>query len=222
MARGDTTYFLGLVYMNNNWDPNAENVTTVVKGGKVYTKIGNQLFLSRVAAKPNSPNKKHNVNILGPGTYFVKNPNKKRNAMNVVRTTQAKQMQRAKNTMNGNQYNKFVSGLLKENYVANVLESVGKQKFKNWVAISKNNGSIRGFAIVHNNSRNGRNVNVIATRTGEKVGSLLMRHIIANARKNRKQIIHLTSVKSAINFYKKLGFKGTGNGNLVPMTLRIS
>lgn len=208
--------------MNNNWNPNEENVKTVMKGGKVYMKIGNQLILVRGPAGANAPPaKKHNTNVRGPGTYFRNNPNKKRNAMNVVQSTQAKQIERAKNTMNVEQYKKFLRGLLSPSYVANKLESVGKQTFKNWVVVSKNNGSIRGFAIVHN-SRNGRNVNVIATRTGEKVGTLLMNHIIADAKKNKKPLILLTSVKSAVNFYKGLGFQGNGNGNLVPMTLRIS
>jgi len=224
MAREDTTYFLRICHMNSNsnWNEN-ENVKTVVKGGKVYMKIGNQLILVRGAPKPLSPAKKHTVNVRGPGAYFRNNPRMKKNALNVVRNTQAHQLAKARNTMNKSNYNEFTKTLLSNRYVANKLESIGKQTFKNWVAVSKNNGSIQGFAVVHN-SRNGRNVNVLATRMGGGVGRLLMNHIVKNARKNGKAVVFLTSVGSAVPFYNKMGFKRESKNNaekLVPMSLKL-
>ncbi len=208
-THGDITYFFCVNDMNN-WDPNEENVKTVVKNGRVYMKIGNQMILVRNAPKA-SVNKKHNVNVHGPGTYFRNNPNKKKNALNVVRNTQTRQLKHT------------TGNLLSLPYVSNKLQSVGRQTFKNWVALSKNNESVRGFAIVHN-SRNGRNVNVLATNAGKGIGRLLMNRIIANAKKNGKAIIFLTSVKSATPFYNKMGFQRRTNNEtekLIPMTLRL-
>jgi GNAT superfamily N-acetyltransferase len=205
----------------NNWNPNEENVKTIVEKGKVYMKVGNQKILVRNMTQV-QPKKKHAINVRGPGTYFRNHPNKRRNAMNVVRNTQAKQINYAKHTMSLENYKKFIMGLLDLSYVLKKLESVGKLSHKNWVAVSKNNGSIQGFAVVHNtaNGQN-RNLNVLATRSGQGTGRMLMNRIIANAKKNGKNL-HLTSVKTAVPFYTLFGFKGNSNGNrLTPMSLKL-
>lgn len=73
-----------------------------------------------------------------------------------------------------------------------------------------NNGKLVGFAVVQNRIRNNvRNLHLIVARkgVGRKIFDEILRNAIANGRSN----IELHSVKSAVNAYKKWGFKNKGN-----------
>ena len=200
------------------------NIEHKVKGGKVYVRIGNKFVLRNT--KPSSPVKKYTrnqLNIVGPSTRILNNK-RLENAMKVYVNTIKKQLASVEmlKVTNKPAYNNFVKHLLGHGYVYNKLKSVGKG-FKNYSAISKNNKSLRGFAVFHNSRANGNRIlNLLVTHTGEGTGKILMNHIIKNAQAHGKSTIRLQSVKKAIPFYNKFGFVSTGNVNgLTPMRRRL-
>jgi GNAT superfamily N-acetyltransferase len=199
----------------NNFNFNKEmerNLNYKVKGGKVYIKLGNKYILHNLS--PSKKYTKNQININGPRSKKLNN-NKIKNAMNVLNAALSKQFAVAP-AANRKQF-------LNPGYVYNTLKSVGLHGFKNYSATSKNNKTLRGFAIIHNSPSTGnRIVNVLVTHSGEGTGKLVMNRIIRNARANGKTVIRLQSVKSAIPFYNKFGFVSQGNANgLVPMKLQL-
>jgi hypothetical protein len=92
-----------------------------------------------------------------------------------------------------------------------------------YYAVSGNNNAFLGFAII-SNSNNVRHLELIATRSG--YGDMLMRRIINNSKKNKKNITLDAAANRLVNYYKQYGFKVTGGGgrlmrlNLRPRGLR--
>jgi hypothetical protein len=208
---------------NNNFNFNAEmkkNVKSKVVGGKIYIKAGNK-FVPRNSG-PSGPARKYTLNqlnIAGPGTRIY-NTTRFENAMRVYANALQKQLNaiEIRKVLNKPAYNKAFKHLLQPGYVRDKLKTVGQLGFKNYTARAKNNQSLRGFAVIHNSRANGNRIlNLLVTRPGEGTGRILMNHIVKNATRNGKPI-RLNSVKSAVNFYIRFGFKPTGNaGGLTPM-----
>jgi hypothetical protein len=93
-----------------------------------------------------------------------------------------------------------------------------------YYAVSGNNNAFLGFAIVSNHPNNVRHLELIATRSG--YGDMLMRRIINNSKKNKKNITLDAAANRLVNYYKQYGFRVTGGGgrlmrlNLRPRGLR--
>lgn len=211
---------------NSNFNFNAEmekNVKSKVKGGKVYVKIGNKFVLRNAKANVSPVRKytRNQLNILGPSAHKLNNK-RLENALKVYNNTVQRQRANA-STLNKAAYNNAVKHLLSRPYVYNKLKSVGVGNFKSYSAISKNNKTLRGFAVYHNSRANGNRIlNLLVTHSGGGIGKILMNHIIKNARAHGKSVIRLQSVKKAVPFYNQFGFVSTGHVNgLTPMRKRL-
>lgn len=206
---------------NNNWMKNLEPVNTIIEGNSIYDiyKNGSRVFLRKVKAN------KVNVNVTGPGTYF-KNNSKKNAALNIVRISRQNNLNRAKNKMSKNEYEKYLKGFLGMKYVAGVLSSIGEQSYRNYVAKNKN-GYLRGFAVVYNSPvrTTERTIKLIATIPRKGTGKHIINKIKHNAKQNGKSRLVLEAVKSAVPFYNKIGFRRTRNINtnnkIIPMYMNI-
>lgn len=215
---------------NNNFNFNAEMnkpIKTKTVSGKLYVKVGNKFVLRNTG--PSVPVRKYTLNqlnVAGPGTRIYNN-HRIENAMKVYGNARQKQLNAIEilRMTNRPAYNKSIRKILGQGYVYNKLKSVGQPilGFKNYSARAKNNGSLRGFAVIHNSrANNSRILNLLVTRPREGTGKVLMNRIIKNAVRNRKTVVTLNSVKSAVNFYKLFGFESVGNvGGLTPMRKKI-
>jgi hypothetical protein len=226
---------------NNNWNINAElaklkknnNKPTIKVGnnGKVYIKVNNKFILWKNTTKPSMPVRKYTrnqLNIIGPSTRVYNNVRLAK-ALNVYNNAIQKQLNALEmlRVTNRPAYNNAVKHLLSRGYVLDKLKTVGRGHpavFKNYTASNKNNQSIRGFVVFHNSPSNNstRVLNLIVTRPKEKVGEFLIKKVLENASRNGKTLIRLNSVKSAVNFYKRFGFKPIGNTKgFTPMQKQI-
>lgn len=213
---------------NNNWNAfvkaeEKKGVNFKIVNGKIHVKVGNK-YTIRELPTPVRKYTLNQLNILGPSTRIYNNARFK-SAMKVYHNAIQKQINALEmlKMINKPAYNKAIKKLLGPGYVGYVhdkLKTVGKLGFKNYSVYAKNK-SLRGFAVFHNSrtNNNTRILNLIVTLPKEGVGKILMNRILNNAKKNHKTIVRLNSVPSAINFYKKIGFKPIGNesGAIIPM-----
>jgi N-acetylglutamate synthase-like GNAT family acetyltransferase len=72
-----------------------------------------------------------------------------------------------------------------------------------------NNETLVGFALTTNERPNGLTLNFIAVKPKLGYGKKLLNRIKLNAKKNGFNRINLSSVNTAMNFYKKQGFQKT-------------
>jgi hypothetical protein len=127
------------------------------------------------------------MKINGPGFFFRNNPNKRNNAVNLIR-----------------------KGNLGTGYVLSTFSFVGKNGYKNYVF--RSNNKIHGFAVVR---ENGNNLHIVTIGTTQKkgIGRLLMNRIRNDAKRNGFKNLRVNSIPSAMGFYKAMGFIITNSNN---------
>lgn len=215
-----------MVNSNSNWNLNNNEPKTKIEGNKVYWVFpnGKKVFARKIVTTSPQRNQTTKIKVLGPGTFFSNNKSRINNALLFFRNIQDPKIKNATSKMSENELRKFLRGKLGGAYTAKYLSLVGRNSYKNYVALTGNNkGILRGFAVISNDPTNTRrrNVKVIV---GKGTGKLMMNKIVHNARSNGKNRLHLNSVRSAHNFYKRYGFvnnNANNKGNLKAMTLNL-
>ena len=196
---------------------NNENNTEIVRrNGKVFvrTKSGSEFnmtsrFQTRQPSpvkprQPSPPRKRPRPHIIGPGTYFQNsNARKKQAALNVLNSF--------KYILNKNEFNHL------RNYTNKLLNTV-KEKIPGMRNPYKNykvnrNGKLHAYAIIYNSPSNNktRTIELLVSKGG--AGKNIINQIKSNARTAHKNKLRIHAVKSAVNFYKSIGFKNRGNLN---------
>lgn len=209
--------------MSNLSDESNNSFEIFGRNGKIFmrTKSGSEINVtnrfkptpkkspSPKAPSPKAPSppkqtKRPRQNITGPGAYFqTNNARKKKAALNVLNSVKSK--------LTKNEFNHL------KNYTNRLLNIVKikvpglKSQYKNYTVTR--NGKLHAYAITYNrpSNNNTRILELLVSKGG--AGKNIINKIKSNARNAKKSKIRIYAVKSAVPFYKGLGFTNKGNVN---------
>lgn len=200
--------------MSNLSDEN-NNFEIVGRNGKIFmrTKSGSEINVTSrfhpPKKAPSPPKKapsppKPQQRIIGPGSYFQNNNlRKKKAALNVLNSV--------KSRLTKNEFNHL------KNYTNRLINTVKikipgiKSQYKNYIVTR--NGKLHAYAITYNRPSNNKTrlLELLVSKGG--AGKNIINKIKSNARNAEKSKIRIYAVKSAVPFYKSLGFINKGNVN---------